>query len=75
MQTRLTSFHTKPRKQLKKTPFKSAKTFGLKPKKPKAKKKREKLPTVKTMRKKCDNLLTPIVKKMYPYCLLTGMPT
>jgi 5-methylcytosine-specific restriction endonuclease McrA len=38
-------------------------------------KKRDKLPTVKSVRNKCDNLLTPIIKKMYPYCLLTGQPT
>ena len=27
------------------------------------------------MRNKCDALLTPIIKKMYPNCLLTGQPT
>lgn len=43
--------------------------------KPKVKKKRVLLPSVKSMRKKCDDLLTPIIKKMYPYCLLTGEPT
>lgn len=36
---------------------------------------RVKLPTVKSMRNKCDALLTPIIKKMYPYCLFTGEPT
>jgi hypothetical protein len=37
--------------------------------------KRAKLPPIKTMRNKCDALLTPIIKKLYPYCLLTGAPT
>lgn len=37
--------------------------------------KKDKLPTVKKMRAKCDKLLTPIIKKLYPYCLLTGAPT
>ena len=41
----------------------------------KAGKKRNKLPTVKSMRNKCDALLTPIIKKMYPYCVFTGQPT
>ena len=27
------------------------------------------------MRNKCDNLLTPIVKKLHPTCLLCGAPT
>jgi hypothetical protein len=36
---------------------------------------RKRLPTVKSMRNKCDALLTPIIKKMYPRCLLTGQPT
>lgn len=38
-------------------------------------KKREKLPAIKTMRNKCDKLLTPIIKEMYPSCVLTGEPT
>lgn len=33
---------------------------------------RTKLPTVKSMRNKCDGLLTPIIKKLHPYCLLRG---
>lgn len=37
--------------------------------------KRAKLPTVKTMRNKCDALLTPIIKKMYPHCIFTGQET
>jgi len=36
---------------------------------------RTKLPTVKTMRNKCDKLLTPIIKVMHPYCLFTGEET
>ena len=36
----------------------------------KSKLKRTKLPTVKTMRNKCDKLLTPIIKVMHPYCFL-----
>jgi len=43
--------------------------------KPKKTFKKDKLPTVKSMRNKCDALLTPIIKKMYPTCLLTGAPT
>ena len=31
---------------------------------------RSKLPTVKTMRNKCDKLLTPIIKLQHPYCFL-----
>lgn len=38
-------------------------------------KKKSKLPTVKTMRNKCDKLLTPIIKKMYPTCIFTGEET
>ena len=41
----------------------------------KAKVKRSKLPTVKSMRNKCDALLTPIIKAMHPYCIFTGEPT
>jgi hypothetical protein len=75
---------------MKRTPFRrktalKAKT-GLKNKtalrskgKPKSKnkvsKKRTKLPTARSVQKRCDLLLTPIIKAMYPYCLLTGAPT
>ena len=38
-------------------------------------KKRTTLPTVKKVRGRCDALLTPIIKEMYPTCLLTGGPT
>ena len=31
---------------------------------------RAKLPKSSTVRNKADNLLTPIIKAMYPYCLL-----
>ena len=31
---------------------------------------KSKLPTVKTMRNKCDKLLTPIIKAQHPYCFL-----
>lgn len=34
-----------------------------------------KLPKVSTVRNKCDNLLTPIIKKMHEHCLLCGGPT
>jgi hypothetical protein len=34
-----------------------------------------KLPKVTTMRTKCDRLLTPIIKKLHPYCLLCGHST
>jgi hypothetical protein len=38
-------------------------------------KKRTNLPKLSTMRNKCDALLTPIIKKMYPYCIFTGQET
>ncbi len=38
-------------------------------------KKRTKLPTVQSMRKKCDALLTPIVKLDHPNCLICSAPT
>lgn len=41
----------------------------------KIKRSRPLLPSSKTMRNKCDGLLTPIVKKMYPQCLLCNNPT
>lgn len=62
------TFLTKPRKPLRRTPFKRKAIV-------KKRKKRSKLPSIKTMRNKCDSLLTPIIKQMYPYCLLTGEPT
>lgn len=34
--------------------------------------KRSKLPKLSTMRTKCDNLLTPIIKSIRPNCLLCG---
>lgn len=37
--------------------------------------KRPKLPAIKTIRTKADNLLTPIIKKQYPRCLLCSKPT
>jgi len=36
---------------------------------------KKKLPSIKTMRNKCDKLLTPIIKAMYPHCVFTGEPT
>ena len=38
----------------------------------KARKVRSKLPTVKTMRNKCDKLLSPIIKLQHPECFLKG---
>lgn len=65
--------------QMKRSGFKRATTRPKLTSKPLKRKKvttkRSKLPTVKSMRNKCDALLTPIIKKMYPYCLLTGEPT
>ncbi len=58
-----------------KTGFKRPATGHRKPQVKRKKVKRTKLPSIKTMRTKCDNLLTPIIKKMYPNCLLTGAPT
>lgn len=56
--------------KVKRTPVKSQNRSGAsKPKK------RDKLPSVKTVRNRCDKLLTPIIKKKYPYCLLCGSET
>lgn len=33
------------------------------------------LPKLSTMRNKCDNLLTPIIKALHPKCLLCGHDT
>ena len=54
---------------------KKATKLGKSPKNTGKVAKRAKLPTVKTMRNKCDALLTPIIKKLYPYCIFTGEPT
>lgn len=35
----------------------------------------KKLPSIKTVRTKCDNQLTPIIKRLYPYCLLCNQAT
>jgi 5-methylcytosine-specific restriction endonuclease McrA len=35
----------------------------------------KRLPKISTVRNKCDALLTPIVKKFYPTCLLCGSET
>jgi 5-methylcytosine-specific restriction endonuclease McrA len=35
----------------------------------------KKLPKLSTMRNKCDALLTPIIKNMFPYCLLCNGKT
>ena len=55
---------------LKRTPLKK-----VSPNKVKSTKVRSKLPSVKSMRNKCDALLTPIIKLMYPKCIFTGEPT
>lgn len=34
-----------------------------------------KKPSIKTLRNKCDDLLTPIIKKLHPKCLLCGRQT
>lgn len=34
-----------------------------------------KKPSLKTLRNKCDALLTPIVKKLHPSCFFCGAPT
>lgn len=44
-------------------------------KKTSAKKKRKKLPAIKTLRNKTDALLTPIIKKKYPKCMLCPFMT
>ncbi len=37
--------------------------------------KKNKLPKISTVRNKCDALLSPIIKKMHPTCLLCGKET
>lgn len=37
--------------------------------------KKQKLPSVKSARNKADALLTPLIKTMYPLCLLCNSPT
>lgn len=61
---RRTGFKTKQKTPLRRTPLRAKK-----------KAKRTKLPAVTTMRNKCDKLLTPIIKEMYPVCLLRGSTT
>lgn len=57
---------------LKRSSFKK-KPFKLKNKKIKVKKvKREKLPSLEKLQKDCDNLMTPIAKKLHPLCELRG---
>lgn len=41
----------------------------------KKKQKRAILPTTKKLQKECDKLLTPIIKKIFPSCLLCNNPT
>lgn len=41
----------------------------------KEKDKKKRLPKPSTIRTKCDSLLTPIIKLMYPLCLLCGGET
>lgn len=55
-----------------KTPLKAKSTLrGIKlAPKPSKRKKRDKLPATKTMRNKCDKLLTPIIKLKHPHCFL-----
>ena len=65
-----TGFKQKLTKPLKRTPL-----ARVSPNKVKKSKVRTKLPTVKSMRNKCDALLTPIIKLMHPYCIFTGEPT
>jgi len=66
------SFKQKPSKPLKRTPLKRT-AFKQKgtPKRVKPNK-RTKLPQLSTMRNKCDKLLTPIIKEMYPVCMFNG---
>lgn len=58
-----------------KTPLKRSKIKSKASKPKKRTKTREKLPSVKTVRNKCDKLLTPIIKLLHPKCVLTGQPT
>lgn len=57
-------FKNKQRKPLKRSSFKR--------KKKEKKIKRTKLPTLKKLQKRCDDLMTPIAKKLHPKCELKG---
>lgn len=66
----------KAKTALKRTGFKqTGKKPSLKRKSPKKVVKRLKLPSTKTVRNRCDKLLTPIIKVMQPNCLLCGGET
>ena len=67
MKRRITAFHKKPRKPLKRSGFKTKKVVK--------KKKRAKLTPIPTLRKRCDALCTPVIKKMYPKCEACGHDT
>ena len=43
--------------------------------KPIPKKPKKKLPTLKSLRTKTDGLLTPLIKQLFPKCLLCGKDT
>lgn len=62
-------------KKLATPPARSLKLTSKPLKRKKVVTKRPKLPKLSTMRNKCDALLTPIIQKMYPYCIFTGQPT
>lgn len=62
-------------KKLTTPPLRSSKINSKPLKRKKAIKSRIKLPKLSTVRNKCDALLTPIIKKMYPHCIFTGQET
>ena len=55
---------------MKRSGFKKSGSTLKRSQKPKTALGRTKLPKVSTVRTKCDNLLTPLIKAMYPNCLL-----
>lgn len=58
-----------------KTPLKATSSLKRTARKTVPRRKADKLPKASTIQKKCDALLTPIIKLMYPTCVLTGEPT
>ena len=63
------------RTQLKRGTSQMKRSAWVKKIKPKVKKKRTKLPSLRKLQKDCDKLLTPIIKKLYPFSIFSGAPT
>ena len=66
------SFQNKPRKPLKRSPFKQKAPFKRVTRKTGTKRKYKKKTPLQLLQTKCDSLLTPIAKKNSESCLLNG---